>query len=141
MGQPMAGKLLDAGHELWICDIREDAMQPLIERQARPTASPKELADACDMVVISLPTLSAFRQAVSGPKGLLSGTALKTIVNTCTVGKPFLAEIEQACAAAGVMVIDAPIRAWGKTNESQVKNPKRHKKAGKESGNYDSMAA
>jgi hypothetical protein len=41
--------------------------------------------------------------------------------------------------------LDAPQRrvqrAWGKTNESQVKNPKRHKKAGKESGNYDSMAA
>jgi hypothetical protein len=35
----------------------------------------------------------------------------------------------------------ARLRAWGKTNESQVKNPKRHKKAGKESGNYDSMAA
>ena len=33
------------------------------------------------------------------------------------------------------------VRAWGKTNESQLKNPKRHKKAGKESGNYDSMAA
>jgi hypothetical protein len=38
----------------------------------------------------------------------------------------------------------AGLRAWGKTNESQVKNlknPKRHKKAGKESWDYDSMAA
>jgi 3-hydroxyisobutyrate dehydrogenase-like beta-hydroxyacid dehydrogenase len=35
MGQPMAGKLLDAGHELWVCDTREQAMQPLLERQAR----------------------------------------------------------------------------------------------------------
>ena len=25
MGQPMAGKLLDAGHELWVYDVREDA--------------------------------------------------------------------------------------------------------------------
>jgi len=32
-------------------------------------------------------------------------------------------------------------RAWRKTNESQVKNPRRHKKAGKESANHDSMAA
>ena len=78
MGQPMAGKLLDAGHELWVCDLREDAMRPLLERQARRAASPKDLADACDTVVISLPTLRAFRQAVSGPDGLLAGEALKT---------------------------------------------------------------
>lgn len=109
MGQPMAGKLLDAGHELWICDVREEAMRPLVERQARPAASPKELADACDTVVVSLPTLKAFEQAMSGPEGLLSGKALKTLVNTCTVGEPFLTRIARACAAAGVSVIDAPI--------------------------------
>ena len=109
MGQPMAGKLLDAGHELRVFDLREDAMRPLLERQARAATSPKDLADACDTVVVSLPTLNAFRAAVTGPEGLLSGAALKTLINTCTVGTRFLSEIEQACAAAGVTVIDAPI--------------------------------
>ena len=109
MGQPMAGKLLDGGHELWVCDIREDAMLPLLERQARRTASPRELADACDTVIVSLPTLGIFRQALSGPDGLLAGKALKTLVNTCTVGVTFIREIETECAAAGVTVIDAPI--------------------------------
>jgi 2-hydroxy-3-oxopropionate reductase len=109
MGQPMAGKLLDAGNELWVCDVREAAMQPLLQRQARRASSPKELADACETVVVSLPTLAVFRDAVSGPHGLLSGKMLKTLVNTCTVGKPFIAELEAVCAAAGVTVIDAPI--------------------------------
>jgi hypothetical protein len=35
MGQPMAHKLLDAGHTLTIYDINEAAMRPLLERQAR----------------------------------------------------------------------------------------------------------
>jgi hypothetical protein len=35
MGQPMAHKLLDAGHALTIYDINEAAMRPLLERQAR----------------------------------------------------------------------------------------------------------
>ncbi len=109
MGQPMAGKLLDAGHELWVYDVRVEAMRPLLERQARPAASPKELADVCDTVVVSLPTLDIFRAALNGPDGLLSGKALKTLVNTCTVGVPFTGEIEQACAAAGMIVVDAPI--------------------------------
>jgi 3-hydroxyisobutyrate dehydrogenase-like beta-hydroxyacid dehydrogenase len=109
MGQPMAEKLLEAGHELWVCDVREDAMQPLLERQARRANSPKHLADACDTVVVSLPTLEVFRQATTGSEGLLAGSALKTLINTCTVGGPFIGEIEQACATAGAILIDAPI--------------------------------
>jgi 2-hydroxy-3-oxopropionate reductase len=109
MGQPMAQKLLDAGHELWVCDVREAAMQPLLERQARRAISPKQLADACDTVVVSLPTLEIFRQVTTGSEGLLRGSALKTLINTCTVGGPFIGEIEQACTAAGAVLIDAPI--------------------------------
>jgi 2-hydroxy-3-oxopropionate reductase len=109
MGQPMAGKLLDGGHELWVSDVREDPMRPLLERQARRASSPKDLADACDTVVVSLPSLEVFRQALGGSDGLLSGKSLKTLINTCTVGEPFVTEIAQSCAARGVIVIDAPI--------------------------------
>ena len=105
----MAGKLLDAGHEFWVHDISEDAMRPLLERQARQAASPKALADICDMVIISLLTLEVFQRALSGPDGLLAGKALKTLVNTCTVGGPFIRKVEAECTAAGVTVIDAPI--------------------------------
>ena len=41
MGLPMAGKLLDGGHRLTVFDIRKEAMQPLLDRQARPAASPR----------------------------------------------------------------------------------------------------
>lgn len=109
MGQPMAGKLLDGGHELWVYDIREEAMLPLLERQARRAASAKELADTCDTVIVSLPTLEIFRYALSGPDGLLAGKALRTLVNTCTVGVTFIREVETECAAADVTVIDVPI--------------------------------
>lgn len=109
MGQPMAGKLLDGGHELWVHDIREEAMLPLLDRQARRAGSAKELADTCETIVVSLPTLEIFRQVLSGPDGLLAGKAIKTLVNTCTVGVPFIREIESACIAADVTVIDVPI--------------------------------
>ena len=109
MGQPMAGKLLDAGHELFVHDVREEAMLPLLKRQARRAASPRELAETCDTVIVSLPTLEIFRSALSGPDGLFAGKALKTLVNTCTVGVAFIREVETECAAAGVTVIDVPI--------------------------------
>jgi 3-hydroxyisobutyrate dehydrogenase-like beta-hydroxyacid dehydrogenase len=109
MGQPMAGKLLDGGHELWVYDVREEAMLPLLERQARRASSPKALADTCDTIIVSLPTLEIFRCALSGPDGLLAGKAVKTLVNTCTVGVPFIREIESQCTAFNVTVIDVPI--------------------------------
>jgi 3-hydroxyisobutyrate dehydrogenase-like beta-hydroxyacid dehydrogenase len=109
MGLPMAGKLLDAGHELWVYDVRADAMAPLLERQARHATSPKDLAENCGMVVVSLPTLDSFRAALAGPDGLLAGKALTTLINTSTVGGPFIRDIEAQCAATGVTIIDAPI--------------------------------
>ena len=34
---------------------------------------------------------------------------MKLLVNTCTIGVPFVNEIEQAMAARGVTVVDYPI--------------------------------
>jgi 2-hydroxy-3-oxopropionate reductase len=109
MGLPMAGKLLEGGHGLTVFDIRESAMQPLLERQARRAASPKHLADQCEIVFVSLPTLAALRAVAFGPGGLVEGAAMKILVNTCTIGVPFVLEIEQAMAARGVTVVDCPI--------------------------------
>ena len=109
MGQPMAHKLIEAGHGLTIYDINEAAMRPLLERQARRAASPRDLADRCEIVFVSLPTLSAFREVAFGADGLAEGKAMKLLVNTCTVGVPFVQEIEQGLAARGVTVVDCPI--------------------------------
>src|ERR1700687_1736077 len=109
MGQPMAQKLLDAGHSLTIYDINETAMLPLLERQARRGASPRDLADRCEIVFVSLPTLTAFREVAFGANGLIHGNAMKLLVNTCTVGVPFVREIEQAMAECGVTGVDCPI--------------------------------
>ena len=109
MGQPMAGKLMDGGHSLVVFDVSEAAIEPLLLRQARRAASPRELADHCEIVAVSLPTLAAFRTAVLGPEGLVAGRTIKLLLNTCTVGVPFLREIEAALAPKGITVVDCPI--------------------------------
>jgi 2-hydroxy-3-oxopropionate reductase len=105
----MAGKILDAGHELVVYDIREDAMRPLLERQARRAASPKEMADTCETVFVSLPTLKVLRDIVLEPGGLIDGKAVKLLVNTCTVGIPMIKEMETALKARGIDLVDCPI--------------------------------
>ena len=110
MGQPMAGKLLDGGHGLVVFDISEAAMEPLLLRQARRAGSPKDVGDQCEIVVVSLPTLAAFRAAVLGPEGLAAGQAMKVLLNTCTVGVPFL---RGGRSARGNAVGDGVWRARG----------------------------
>jgi 3-hydroxyisobutyrate dehydrogenase-like beta-hydroxyacid dehydrogenase len=109
MGLPMAGKLMDAGHGLTVYDIREEAMAPLLARQARRATSPKDMADRCGIVFVSLPTLAAFRAVAFGDEGLVHGSAMKILVNTCTIGMPLVKELEQVMAARGVTVVDCPI--------------------------------
>ena len=109
MGQPMARKLLDGGHSLTVYDINEAAMRPLLERQARRAESARALADQCEIVFVSLPTLAAFRSVAFGAEGLAQGNTMKLLVNTCTVGVSFVREIELAMAARGVTVVDCPI--------------------------------
>src|SRR5437764_10048630 len=94
MGQPMAHKLLDAGHSLTIYDINEAAMQPLLERQARRGVSPRDLADRCEIVLVSPPTLPAFREVAFGADGLIHGNAIKLLLKTCAEGVPVVRQIE-----------------------------------------------
>jgi len=46
---------------------------------------------------------------VFGENGLAQGKAMKLLVNTCTVGVPFVQEIVDAMAKQGVTVVDCPI--------------------------------
>lgn len=109
MGLPMAEKLLDAGESLILYDVREAAMRPLLERQARRASSPREVADACTRVIVSLPTLDSLREVVLGGDGLIHGKALQTLINTCTVGVPLVEELARALAERNVGLVDCPI--------------------------------
>jgi 2-hydroxy-3-oxopropionate reductase len=109
MGLPMAEHLLGTGEELVVQDLRESALAPLTARQARPAKTAREVADRCSTVFVSLPTLPALREVVLGAGGTIHGSAMKLLVNTCTVGTPLVEEMEKALAAKGIGLVDCPI--------------------------------
>lgn len=109
MGLPMAERLAEAGEQLIVYDTRTEAMQPLLERQARAAASPRAVADACATVIVSLPSLDALRSVVLGENGVIHGSAVKTLINNCTVGVPLVEELAKALSAKGIGFVDCPI--------------------------------
>lgn len=113
MGLPMATRLMDGGTPLTVFDIKDAALKPFLDRQARRADSPRHLADTCETVFVSLPTLDALRTVCLGTgdaeNGVIHGTAVKLLVNTCTVGVPLVEEIAKAAAARGITLVDCPI--------------------------------
>ncbi|MCX7310420.1 MAG: NAD(P)-binding domain-containing protein, partial [Alphaproteobacteria bacterium] len=50
MGGAMAGRLLEAGYMVTVCDIDEIAVTRLVQRGARRAHSPAEVASAAEFV-------------------------------------------------------------------------------------------
>ncbi len=73
MGGPMSGRLLDAGYQLVVFDIDEQAMATAVDRGAAGAASPREVADAAEIVFTSLPTPDIVERTVTGPDGVATG--------------------------------------------------------------------
>src|SRR5215472_75647 len=101
MGAPMAGCLIDAGHELCVFDIRPAATAALVERGARTAGSPAEAARQSEVVFTSLPGPHEVEQAVlDSPGGILAGLAAGGGYIDMTTNAPAVVRrIAEACDA------------------------------------------
>jgi 2-hydroxy-3-oxopropionate reductase len=109
MGARIAARLVDAGHEVVVCDARAEAAQPLRERGARVASAPREVADAAATVFVSLPTPAVVRAVALGEDGLAHGAAIRTYVDLSTTGPAMAEEIAAGLAERGVAAVDAPV--------------------------------
>ncbi len=111
MGGPMAGRLMDAGHDLAVFDTSEAAMAPLLAHGARRCASPAEVASAAEVVLASLPTPDVVRQVALGEDGVLRGNRVAAFVDLSTTGPRVAAQVAEAFARGGRgrVTVDAPV--------------------------------
>lgn len=109
MGQPMAKRLLEAGHELAVFDINSEAVQTLVGLGATAKATPQEVASAAETVLISLPTPQIVHDVVLGSEGVTQGSSVRRIVDLSTTGPAMAKRISAALSSHGVVWIDAPV--------------------------------
>jgi 3-hydroxyisobutyrate dehydrogenase-like beta-hydroxyacid dehydrogenase len=109
MGARMAGRLLDAGYLLVVCDTRADVLQPLADRGARVVKTPADVASAVETVLVSLPTPDVVRQVATGPEGIVAGSKVKTFIDLSTTGARVAKEVAAVLAAKGIAAVDAPV--------------------------------
>jgi 3-hydroxyisobutyrate dehydrogenase-like beta-hydroxyacid dehydrogenase len=111
MGTPIAGCLVDAGHDLTVCDIRPEATKALAERGATVAGDPRAAAEASEIVFTSLPGPAEMETAVLDPAaGVLAGLRSGGTYIDLTTNSPDVARrVAEACRARGVAMLDAPV--------------------------------
>ena len=109
MGGPMANRLIDAGHRLIVYDTRTEAMAPLVARGAAKATSTREVADAADIVLFSLPTPEDVRGEALGAGGVIAGKRTKIFIDLSTTGPRTTAAIVSALAEKGIATVDSPV--------------------------------
>lgn len=73
MGLPMCRRLLAAGYPLAVWNRNPDKCKPLVEAGARQVASPAELCQHADVVMLCLADTAVVREVVFGPAGIVEG--------------------------------------------------------------------
>ena len=110
MGKPMAKNLLKAGYRLVVFDTNAAPMKELAAAGAETAASPKEVAEKCDVVVTMLPNSPHVRAVVSGPQGLIEGAGPgKTVIDMSSIAPLASREIASLLSEKGVEMLDAPV--------------------------------
>jgi hypothetical protein len=109
MGQPMARRLIEAGHKLIVYDTRNDAVAPLVALGAQLASSPADVADRVETVMASLPSLQISEKVATGEGGVIHGKRIKRFIDLSTTGARIAAKIAAALAKKNIVQIDSPV--------------------------------
>lgn len=107
MGAPMARHLADAGHEIVTVLNRSPLPNDL---KATVTASPAEVARACEIVITMLPDTPDVERVLFGQNGVLEGiSAGKLVIDMSSISPIATAEFAARIRGAGAGYLDAPV--------------------------------
>jgi 3-hydroxyisobutyrate dehydrogenase-like beta-hydroxyacid dehydrogenase len=110
MGGNMAMRFLDEGHTVYGRARSRDRARALIERGLKWCATPREVAEAADVVFSSLPDDEVLESVASGPDGIVAGLgAGKVWAEMSTVSPRLSRELAERVTAAGAQMLDAPV--------------------------------
>jgi 3-hydroxyisobutyrate dehydrogenase-like beta-hydroxyacid dehydrogenase len=109
MGRPMATNIVNAGHDLVVCDTNTVATDILAQWGATVAETAKETASQADIVMACLPNVVAATEVLLGTDGVLAGDRARAFVNLGTFGSPYSVQIADSIAKSGKVFLDAPV--------------------------------
>ena len=109
MGAPISEAIAAGGHALVVHDRDARALEAAVAAGAVAAPSARAVADAAEVVFVSLPTPDVVLEVACGDGGLAGGGAMHTYVDLSTTGAVVAAEVAAKLASQGINVLDAPV--------------------------------
>jgi 3-hydroxyisobutyrate dehydrogenase len=110
MGARMAASLQRAGYQLIVNDIRRAAAEPHLQKGAEWVDTPRQVAEAAEVVFTSLPAPADVEAVASGENGIISGMRRGDVYFDLSTNSPVL--VRRICARfaeRGAYMLDAPV--------------------------------
>lgn len=108
MGEPMAERLIGAGHRVTVFNRTREKALPLAEKGAAVAASAREAVAASEATILMLRDAGAIRDLLY-EDGSLPGLAGKTIVQMSTIAPGESVTLEEGVRQAGGEYLEAPV--------------------------------
>jgi 2-hydroxy-3-oxopropionate reductase len=110
VGHPMSANILKGGFELVVCDIRPEVYADLVAAGARAAATPAEVAEQADIILLSLYDSNVVEQVIFGERGLTSADVTGKIVIDTSTGLPERSrQFAARFAERGGAMLDMPL--------------------------------
>lgn len=110
MGLPLCRRLLAAGHALSVWNRNPAKCAPLAEAGATVAASPAELAESCEVLMLCVSDTAAVQAVVHGENGLLGHLrAGHILADFSSIDPAATRELAAQAAARGAAWVDAPV--------------------------------
>ena len=110
MGDPIARRLLGAGHAVTVFNRTASRADALVELGAARAASPGEIWASADTCITMVADDAAFRAVMLADGGLLhDGAPDRTVVDMSTVSVMVSRDVAEAARAAGIAYLRAPV--------------------------------
>lgn len=109
MGGPMAGHLVNAGHQVFI-HTRSKIPEALVATSAVQCASPQDVANKADIIFTMVPDTPDVEKVLFGEKGVAAGLSEgKIIVDMSSISPIATKEFAKKINALGCEYLDAPV--------------------------------
>ena len=108
MGKPMSKNLIKAGYSLVVADRNAEVIAEVVEAGASTAATPKEIAQQCDVIITMLPNSPHVKDVALGENGIIEGAKPGTVVIDMSSIAP-LASREISEALKAIDMLDAPV--------------------------------
>lgn len=110
MGSSIAQRLMSVGHDVGVWNRSSAKTKPLTDAGAKLFASPAELVEGCDAVIVMLLNDAATEAVYRGPNGILKSKLAGTLViDMSTVRPDTMTSIGASVTQQGAAFVEAPV--------------------------------